>query len=192
MNHARQTYLGTYGTVDTVDYMIQKCNHVYVSWKYWHAMKRHVDALSIVVAYDFYHECATEVLAMEAFGIDKKEIKVLDFQGFKVRCAEQGIIYSVKKCEYPGDKFMRVATKASKKRRIIQNEDGSESTRSAGRQKNSQALVSKFTQTIFNSHMQSAHTSRLCGDLTQLTFHECKMVKTNNKRILFIVVKPVL
>ena len=43
---------------------------------------------------------------------------------------------------------MRVATKASKKRRIVQNEDGSESTRSAGRPKNSQALVSKVTQTI--------------------------------------------
>ena len=79
---------------------------------------------------------------------------------------------------------MCVATKASKKRRIVQNEDGSESTRSAGCPKNSQALVSKVTQTIFNLHMQnSAHTSRHYGDLTQLTFHECKMVKTNNERI---------
>jgi len=84
MNAARQLYLATYGQVDTIDFLIKKCHLFYVSWKYWHAAKLHVDAMALVIAYDVYKECVTEPLAMEAFGIRKEDkIKVLDFYEFR-------------------------------------------------------------------------------------------------------------
>ena len=54
-------------------------------------MKRHVDVLAFIVGYDFYQECATEHLALEAFGINLLEIKSIDFKIFKVCGSKQGM-----------------------------------------------------------------------------------------------------
>jgi hypothetical protein len=56
MNEAHQLYLASYGRIDTIDSLIKNCSIFYVSWKYWHASKLHVQALGVVVAYDTYKE----------------------------------------------------------------------------------------------------------------------------------------
>ena len=96
--------------------MIEKCHHYYISWKYWHAVKGYVDALSVVVAYDSYKEYVTETLALEAFEVEKDEIQVMCFHTFKVKVSRQGLAYKVNKLQYPDDKFMRRATHLCKKR----------------------------------------------------------------------------
>ena len=97
MNKARHTYLKTYGTINTIDSMVEKCHHNYISWKHLHAMKRHVDALAVAVAYDFYKECMTETLALEVFEVQKDKLKVMDFHMFKVKLSKQGLAYKVDK-----------------------------------------------------------------------------------------------
>ena len=91
MIEARHTYLKTYGTIDTFDSMVEKCHHNYVSWKYWYATKCHVDALAVVVAYDFYKECMTETLVLEAFEVQKDELEVMDFHTLKVKLSNKDL-----------------------------------------------------------------------------------------------------
>jgi hypothetical protein len=67
MNDARQLYLATYGRIDTIDNLINKCNMYYCSWKYWHSAKNHGLALAVVTAYGMYKECVQETLARAAF-----------------------------------------------------------------------------------------------------------------------------
>jgi hypothetical protein len=83
MNKARQLYLASYGIIDTIDSLIKRCNLYYVSWKYWHSCKLHVQALGLVVAYDMYCEVVQEGFA--AFGFENKDAAkkcVLDFHTF--------------------------------------------------------------------------------------------------------------
>ena len=97
MNNAWQVYLSSYGKIDTIDAQIFRCNLNYVSWKYWHAAKLHSDALALVVAYDMYHECATEALARDAFSITNEDkFKVLDFHDFRSMTASKGLAYDIK------------------------------------------------------------------------------------------------
>ena len=80
----------------------------YISWKYWHTAKLHVDALALVIMYDMYKECATEPLALEAFGIRKEDnIKVLEFHELRGNCSKAGMEYNLAKQKYPGDEYMR-------------------------------------------------------------------------------------
>ena len=76
MNEARQLYLASYGRIDTIDSLIKNCRMFYVSWKYWHACKLHVQALGLVVAYDMYKEVV-------------KDVPV----GISVTCAQPHIIF---------------------------------------------------------------------------------------------------
>ena len=118
MNNARQVYLSSYGRIDTIDAQIGRCNLNYVSWKYWHAAKLHSDALALVVAYDMYHECATEALARDSFSITNEDkFKVLDFHDFRSMAASKGLAYNIKDCKYPGDEKMRKNTRVAKTRR---------------------------------------------------------------------------
>lgn len=83
MNATRKLYLSTYGHIDTLDWLIQKCHLYFTSWKYWHSPKLHVDALALVVVYDMYKEVATKRMALDFFGIGKEEkLQVLDFHNF--------------------------------------------------------------------------------------------------------------
>ena len=192
MNEARQTYLGTYGTIDTIDSMIEKCHHVYISWKYWHAMKRHVDALAVVVAYDFYKECINEPLAREAFGFNESDkINVMDFHEFKVKLSKQGISYTVNNKVYDGDKFMRSATKLHKQKLRVKNKDGSSSDRKRGRPKKDEKIDKRVCSEVFKEEKKNGSMkSRLCGDLTHLVLHEQKMVKTKEERVCVFCGEP--
>ncbi len=82
MNDARQLYLTTYGRIDTLDNLINKCGIYYCCWKYWHSAKNHGLSLAVVVAYGMYKECASEPLARAAFGIDPDDIELLSFHDF--------------------------------------------------------------------------------------------------------------
>ena len=68
MNSARQLYLNTYGQVDTIDWLIKKCHLFFISWKYWHSAKLHVDALVLVIPYNMYKEIATEKTSLDFLG----------------------------------------------------------------------------------------------------------------------------
>jgi hypothetical protein len=113
MNEACQLYLASYGRIDTIDSLIKNCRMFYVSWKYWHACKLHVQALGLVVAYDMYKEAVEEGFA--AFGFDSKEQAIkncmLDFHSFRFQLAMQGLCYNPKDRKYKGDLAMRVNTK---------------------------------------------------------------------------------
>ena len=105
MNHNCLLYLATYGRVDTIDSMLIKLYLNYVTWKYWHAGKRDANALSIVVFYSFYKEVATEMMALQAFGIgsENEVFDVLDFHGFCARCALQELNYNPRNLRYLRD-----------------------------------------------------------------------------------------
>jgi hypothetical protein len=182
MNEARQLYLATYGRIDTLDSMICKCNYYYRSWKYWHSPKLHGDAMSVVVAYDMYREMATETAARQAFDIgDDEKFKVLDFHDFRDRLAKQGLVYSVLDCRYPGDNNMRANTRKTiaKRKTMVENEDGSTSPRQCGRPRKSQKLAPcEITpQQLTLARQRNSVRSRLCGDLTHLTFHEARIIQ---------------
>ena len=118
MNNARQVYLFSYGRIDTIDAAIGRCNLNYVSWKYRYAAKLHCDALALVVAYDMYHECATEALARDAFSITNEDkFKVLDFNDLCSMAASKILTYNIDGCKYPGDEKMRKNTRVAKTRR---------------------------------------------------------------------------
>jgi hypothetical protein len=91
MNKACQLYLASFGQIDMTDLLIKNCNMFYVSWKYWHASKLHVQALVVVVAYDMYKEIVEE--AWETFGFATKQEAVkkymLDFHAFLDQLAMQ-------------------------------------------------------------------------------------------------------
>jgi hypothetical protein len=185
MNEARQLYLATYGRIDTLDSMICKCNYYYRSWKYWHSPKLHGDAMSVVVAYDMYREMATELPARQAFDIgDDESFKVLDFHDFRDRLAKQGLVYSVVDCKYPGDSNMRANTRKTmaKRKTMVENEDGSTSPRQPGRPRKAQKLApcEVTPQQLTVAKQRNSIKSRLCGDLTQLTFHEARVIQVKH------------
>jgi hypothetical protein len=69
MNEAPQLSLASYGRIDTIDLLVKNCNMFYVSWKYWHASKPHVEALAAVVAYNMYTEIVEEAWAEFGFAV---------------------------------------------------------------------------------------------------------------------------
>lgn len=150
MYEACQTYLKTYGNIDIFDSMVEKYHHVYISWKHWYTMKRHIDAIAVVVAYDFYKECITERLALEAFGFNGTDkINVMDFHTFKVRLSKQGILYTVTNKSYHGDQFMCSVTKFHKRKRRVMNDDGSSSDQQQGRPKKGARLENCVPYSVF-------------------------------------------
>jgi hypothetical protein len=91
-------------------------NLYYVSWKYRHSCKLHVQALGLVVAYDMYCDVLEEGFA--EFGFENKEAATkkcfLDFHAFHDKLSRQGIRYNPEDCKYKGDRKMRVNTKRGK------------------------------------------------------------------------------
>jgi hypothetical protein len=177
MNHARQLYLATYGRIDTIDAQIRKCRMYYRSWKYWHAARLHGHALCVVMAYDMYLECAREKKALEAFGIDPAVdlLKILTFHEFRDRLSTQGIKYSPIYCKYPGDSHMRVNTKKSK------HVNGT--VRKRGRPKKGQGPVHAVTPDDVREAKRFKMKSRLCGDLTKITYHLAKIERHNKEHV---------
>ena len=83
INDARQLYLATYGRIDTIDNLINKCQMYYCCCVYWHSSKNHGLSLAVVIAYGMYKECTSEPLARAAFGIvANKPFQVLSFHHF--------------------------------------------------------------------------------------------------------------
>jgi len=112
MCEARYLYLKTYGTIDTIDAMIKKCNIAYRSRKYWHSAMNHGISLVVVVAYDMYKEAASGSLRDEW-----KVEKPMDFHQFRDRLSGQMLKYDPRKLALPGDEKIRVSTKVMKRKR---------------------------------------------------------------------------
>jgi hypothetical protein len=54
-------------------------------WKYWHSAKNHGHLLAVVVTYGLYKECASEPLAIAAFGFESNDepFQLLSFHNFR-------------------------------------------------------------------------------------------------------------
>ena len=187
MNDARQLYLATYGRIDTIDNLIKKCQMYYCCWKYWHSAKNHGLALAVVVAYGMYIECASEPLAMTAFGIDRAEINVLSFHDFRDKASGQGLAYSPLQRQYPGDSAMRAVTRRSATQRR-------NSPRKAGRPKKTTATASTRSSSrssdapiVTPQDLKLATRyrlkSRLCGDLTAFNHHIKEKVNMKHHKV---------
>jgi hypothetical protein len=183
MNDARQLYLATYGRIDTIDNLINKCSVYYCAWKYWHAAKNHGLSLAVVVAYGMYKECAKEPLARAAFGIAPRELEpgdVLSFHDFRDKLSAQGLAYSPVNQNYPGDSAMRAVTRLTVAK-PKENQRHDEGARRAGRPKKNmpgRATSSKnknaaadITPEQLKTAKRNTTKSRLCGDLRQIDVH---------------------
>ena len=188
MNDARQLYLATYGRIDTIDSLINKCNMYYCSWKYWHSAKNHGLALAVVTAYGMYKECVTETLAKAAFGIDKDEVKLLSFHDFRDKLSGQGLGYDPTNTFYPGDSAMRAVTRltvAQKKRAS----NGATITRGRGRPKKSEASNTSIAggPVVTPDQLKLAKRykvkSRLCGDMTAIKHHIKESVSLKHSKV---------
>jgi hypothetical protein len=107
MNEVRQLYLASYsriGRIDMIDSLIKNCNTFYVSWKYWHASKLHVQALAVVVAYDMYNEIMEEVWAQ--FGFATKQEALKNVCSTSMHCGDQLVMQGLR--YNPEDKDTRV------------------------------------------------------------------------------------
>ena len=112
MNEARDLYLNSYGTWDTIDSLIKSANMYYRSWKYWHSAELHFKTMVMLVAFDMYRECAEGSLH-EDWKLDKP----VTWWQWRDKLAIQGLSYDPRKKMYPGDKHTRKSTQEYKKRR---------------------------------------------------------------------------
>ena len=145
-----------------------------------------------------YHECATEALARDAFSITNEDkFKVLDFHDFRSMAASKGLAYNIKDCKYPGDEKMRKNTRVAKTRRnttsikkrnglLVQNEETQIFKRQRGRPAKDLQIVKRVTKDMYKKAKMSSNRGRLCGDLSQLSFHDCKMEKTGKEQICVV------
>jgi hypothetical protein len=188
MNEARQLYLASYGRIDTIDSLIKNCNMFYVSWKYWHASKLHVQALAVVVAYDMYKEIVEEAWAQFGFATKQEAMKkcMLDFHAFRDQLAMQGLRYNPEAQKYKGDMAMRVNTKRKK----APLKEGQK--RAVGRPRKTvtpdgddvegfAAAAPQVTLAQLNE-LKKPITGRLCGDLNKYMFHR-QNIETVKHRI---------
>ncbi len=113
----------------------------------------HGKALAVVVAYDFYLECAEGKLRPEW-----KVNKPVSFQSFRETLAVQMLEYNPKKRLYLGDDKYRVSTQEHTSRRVRPSSATTSSSSSTG-----PLSVDSFTN--------PGVKSRLCGDLRQLQEH---------------------
>ena len=109
------------------------------------------------------------------------KFEVLDFHDFRTRVAQGGLKYNVTDCKYPGNEKMRNNTRLSKKRRsssqnksMVQNKDGTITTRARGRPAKDQKVINRATQEMYDIARGSSNRGRLCGELTMLKYHDSK------------------
>jgi hypothetical protein len=174
MNEARQLYLASYGRIDTIDSLIKNCYMFYVSWKYWHASKLHVQALGVVVAYDMYKEVVEAAWAEFGFATKQKAMKkcMLDFHAFRDQLAMQGLRYNPEDKRYKGDMAMRVNTRRKKapwkegerravgrpRKNVMPDDDG-------------RFVVAAQVDLAQLNKLKRPITGRLCGDVNKYMFH---------------------
>ena len=96
-------------------------------------------------------------------------------------------MYKTTHCIYPGDDKMRDTTRLPKRRReqknLVENNDGTVSTRSVGRPLKHLKLVKQATLDMFTEEKRhGGGRSCLCGDLTILQYHDSKMYRTGKER----------
>lgn len=173
MNEARELYLSTYGSVDTVDSQIRRCSMNYRTFKYWHAPKNHALALAVVAAYGMYEECLLEEKAHNFWDLDDEEKKrakkeVLSFYQFREKLSLQALSYTPVNRYYPGDKLFREVTQMSNERRQEKKRqmDASRIPSSKG-----ETDTVTFEQFQAIEKKQKKTNSRFCGDLSKLKLH---------------------
>ena len=172
MNNARSMYLHSYGQVDTLDSMLNRCCIFQKSFKYWHAARNHALSIAIVMAWDMYRECVTESQAHIAWGFDERDIarakkSALDFKNFYGKLSLQALAYCPKQKHYLGDQNMREVTKLSKRKRGDSSTEVSEST---SMPHNKNGILSR-EQFNYIQKKRKLSDSRYCGDLSKFKKH---------------------
>jgi hypothetical protein len=109
MNQAREHYLSTYNTVDSIDHWVRNLHLKLQSWKYWHAPMIHAMALGVVTAYDMYLEVCEGKLA--GFTMVKKPMSLKDFQ---TKLGVSLTSYHPKNKVLKGDEKLRQYTQVAK------------------------------------------------------------------------------
>ena len=112
MNEEREFNLKLYGGVDKLDQMLKDWGLRYVTWRWWHALLAHGQAIAYTKAWQMYRECASG-LVDPRWKVDKP----MTCQQFCQRLAEHQVKYRNTDCKYPGDEQFQSYTKLRKKRR---------------------------------------------------------------------------
>jgi hypothetical protein len=162
-----------------IDSRIKSCNMFYVSWKFWHASKLHMQALAVAVAYDMYKEIVEEAWAEFCFATKQEAVKkcMLDFHAFRDQLVMQGLRYNPEDKKDKRDMAMRLNTKRKKaplkegerravgqpRKSVTPNGDDDEGRIGvAGAARVDLAQLNKLKKPI---------SGRLCGDFNKCMFH---------------------
>jgi hypothetical protein len=178
MNKARQLYLASYGCIDTIDLLIKNCSIFYASWKYWHASRLNVQALTVVVAYNIYKEIKEKAWAKFGFATIQEAVRkcMLGFHAFRNQLVMQGLCYNPEDKKYKGDMAMRVNTKRKK----VALKEGER--RAVGRPRKNVMPNSDDNKGIFGvagitqvdlaqlNKLKKPFSGWLCGDLNKYMF----------------------
>jgi hypothetical protein len=171
-----------YGCINMIDLLIKNCNMFYVSWKYWHASKLHVQALAVVVVYNMHKEIVEEAWAEFGFATKQEAVKkcMLDFHAFHNQLVMQGLRYNPEDKKYKGDMAVRVNTKRKKaplkegeRRAIIRPRKNftPDGDNNKGRFGVAGAVQVDLAQL---NKLKKLISGQLCGDLSKYMFHRQK------------------
>ena len=112
MNEPREVYLSLYDRVDRGDQFAQMLHMAIISWKYWMSGMVHGFKLCIVVAFEFYKECAEGKLNPEW-----KVASPMKLQKFIEEMGKRMLAYDPTNQRYPTEEKMRACTQQPRKRR---------------------------------------------------------------------------
>ena len=112
MNEPREVYLALYDSVDRGDQFAQMLHMAIISWKYWMSGMVHGFKLCIVVAFEFYKECAKGELNPEW-----KVASPMKIQKFIEEMGKRMLAYDPTNRRYPTEEKMRACTQQSRNRR---------------------------------------------------------------------------
>ena len=112
MNEGRDLYLKLYGGVDKIDQLLKEWGIQYVTWRWWHAPKNHALAITCVMAFQMYEDCASGEVDP-----DWKVDKPLTHDDFRQKLGEQMCKYTAADRMYPGDQFCHKFTRLSQAKR---------------------------------------------------------------------------
>ena len=163
MNEPREVYLSLYDSVDRGDQYAQMLHMAIISWKYWMSGMLHGLKLCIVVAFEFYKECAEGELNPEW-----KVASPMKIQKFVEEMGKRMLAYDPTNRRYPTEENMRMNTQQSRKRRSPDAaERASDTASSAPHVRRAARATSKWRR-----------RGVLCSSMTEFAAHKQRVSKT--------------
>lgn len=163
MNEPREVYLSLYDRVDRGDQYAQMLHMAIISWKYWMSGMLHGLKLCIVVAFEFYKECAEGELNPEW-----KVASPMKIQKFVEEMGKRMLAYDPTNRRYPTEENMRMCTQQSSKRRSPGAAERASDTASSARPVRRAARATS----------QWRRRGVLCSSMTEFAAHKQHVSKT--------------